>query len=97
MQINVLVLVCEIQNFIQNKHKTSVNFERKPMEKHAKTSWIKNTKNVKTKRNLISKHVWHLKQNKTDFNIKWSIIKKSISYTGGSKRCNLCLDKKLLF
>ena len=25
------------------------------------------------------------KQNKTDFTIKWSIIKKSISYTQGSK------------
>ena len=44
----------------------------------------------------FSKHVWHLKQNKTDFTIKWSIIKKSISYTGGSKRCNLCLEEKLL-
>ena len=42
----------------------------------------------------LSKHVWHLKQNKTDFTIKWSIIKKSISYTGGSKRCNLCLEEK---
>ena len=30
----------------------------------------------------LSKHVWHLKQKKTDFTIKWSIIKKSISYTG---------------
>ena len=43
----------------------------------------------------LSKHVWHLKQNKTDFTIKWSIIKKSISYTGGSKRCNSCLDEKI--
>ena len=43
----------------------------------------------------LSKHIWHLKQNKTDFTIKWSIIKKSISYTGGSKRCNLCLEEKL--
>ena len=42
----------------------------------------------------LSKHIWHLKQNKTDFTIKWSIIKKSISYTG-SKRCNLCLEEKL--
>ena len=42
----------------------------------------------------LSKHVWHLKQNKTDFTIKWSIIKKSISYPGGSKRCNLCLEEK---
>ena len=43
----------------------------------------------------LSKHVRLLKQNKTDFTIKWSIIKKYISYTGGSKRCNLCLDKKI--
>ena len=43
----------------------------------------------------LSKHVWHLKQNKTDFTIKWSIIKKPISYTGGSKRCNLCLEEKI--
>ena len=43
----------------------------------------------------LSKHIWHLKQNKTDFTMKWSIIKKSISHTGGSKRCNLCLEEKL--
>ena len=43
----------------------------------------------------LSKHVCHLKQNKTDFTIKWSIVKKSISYTGESKRCNLCLDEKI--
>ena len=30
-----------------------------------------------------------------DYTIKWSIIKNSISYTGGSKRCNLCLEEKL--
>ena len=44
---------------------------------------------------LISKYVWHLKENNTDYTIKWSIIKNSISYTGGSKRCNLCLEEKL--
>ena len=33
------------------------------------------------------------KQNR--FHHKWSTIKKSISYTGGSKRCNLWLEKKL--
>ena len=33
----------------------------------------------------LLKHIWHLKQNKTDFTIKWSIIKKSISYTGDPK------------
>ena len=43
----------------------------------------------------VSKYVWHLKENNTDFTIKWSIIKNPISYTGGSKRCNLCLEEKL--
>ena len=43
----------------------------------------------------LSKYVWHLKENNTDYTIKWSIIKNSISYTGGSKRCNLCLEEKL--
>ena len=41
----------------------------------------------------LSKYVWHLKEN-TDNTIKWSVIKNSISYTGGSKRCNLCLEEK---
>ncbi len=27
--------------------------------------------------------------------ITWSVLKQSISYTGGSKRCNLCLEEKL--
>ena len=42
----------------------------------------------------LSKHVWHLQQNKTDFTIKWSIIKMFISYTGGSKKCNLRFGRK---
>ena len=45
----------------------------------------------------LSKHVWHLRQSKSDFTIKWSIIKKSISYTGRSKRCHLYLEEKVVF
>ena len=51
------------------------------------------TKNIQTKRNFRKTHL-ALKA-KQDFTIKWSIIKKSISYTGRSKRCNLCLEEKL--
>ena len=43
----------------------------------------------------LSKYVCHLKENNTDYTIKWSITKNSISYMGGSKRCNLCLEEKL--
>ena len=41
----------------------------------------------------LSKHIWHLKQNKTDSTIKWSI--KKIYFLHGRKRCNLCLEEKL--
>ena len=43
----------------------------------------------------LSKHIWQLKNNNQDFNLTWSIAKRAISYTGGSKRCNLCLEEKL--
>jgi hypothetical protein len=42
----------------------------------------------------LSKHIWKLKENNQDYTIKWSILEHSISYTGGSKRCNLCLEEK---
>ena len=43
----------------------------------------------------LSKHILQLKNNNQDFNLTWSIAKRAISYTGGSKRCNLCLEEKL--
>ncbi len=43
----------------------------------------------------LSKYIWKLKDNKQDFDITWSVLKQSISYTRGSKRCNLCLEGKL--
>ena len=45
--------------------------------------------------NFRLKYIWKLKDNKQDFDITWSVLKQSISYTGGSKRCNLCLEEKL--
>ncbi len=41
------------------------------------------------------KYIRKLKDNKQDFDITWSVLKQSISYMGGSKRCNLCLEEKL--
>ena len=42
----------------------------------------------------LSKHIWKLKEYNQDYTIKWSILKHAISYTAGSKRCNLCLEEK---
>ena len=43
------------------------------------------------KRNSIalSKYIWSLKDKNIGFNIKWSIIQRSVAYTNGSSRCNL--------
>ena len=43
----------------------------------------------------LSKHIWNLKNKKQNFNINWSILKRSAAYSGGSNRCNLCLEEKL--
>ena len=40
----------------------------------------------------LSKFIWSLKDQNMEFDIKWSIFKKSYR----SKSCNLCLSKKLV-
>ena len=39
--------------------------------------------------------IWDLKDNNVKHSIKWSILKRSTPYKGGSIRCNLCLAEKL--
>ena len=43
----------------------------------------------------LSKHVWKLKMENRQFNIKWSVIKQVAAYKPGARRCNLCLEEKL--
>ena len=42
----------------------------------------------------LSTFVWKLKEQGKNYNLKWSILKKSTPYRVGSKRCNLCLWEK---
>ena len=44
----------------------------------------------------LSKYIWKLKTAKRNFDIKWSLIKRVPAYKVGSKRCNLCLEEKLI-
>ena len=39
--------------------------------------------------------IWKLKHDDIKFNINWSIMRQSKSYTAGDKACLLCLDEKL--
>ena len=43
----------------------------------------------------LSKYIWELKDNGTNFNIHWSIVKRAKAYKGSTRRCNLCLTEKL--
>ena len=48
----------------------------------------------------LSKYVWHLKEERSDFTIKWSIqkrLKRADSYSSGKKSCNLCLQENFVF
>lgn len=43
----------------------------------------------------LSKCIWSLKDNNTEYAIKWSIVSKAIPYKCGSRRCDLCLAEKV--
>ena len=44
----------------------------------------------------LSKHIWTLKNKNIDFRIKWTVLKKTKSYSNITKRCQLCLWEKYL-
>jgi len=42
----------------------------------------------------LSKHVWDLKDQNKEFEIKWKILCRAKAYSNVSKRCNLCTAEK---
>ena len=42
----------------------------------------------------LSSFIWETKNKKQNFEIMWLVIRRSIPYDAGSKKCNLCLWKK---
>ena len=42
----------------------------------------------------LSSFIWETKNKKRNFEIKWSVIRRSTLYKAGSKKCNLCLWEK---
>ena len=47
----------------------------------------------KTKTEL-SKHIWNLKNQNIEYNVKWRILGHARAYSNKTKRCNLCLLEK---
>ena len=50
----------------------------------------------KNKRNVteLSKHIWSLKDSKTEFAITWKVLSPARPYSNVTKRCNLCITEK---
>ena len=43
----------------------------------------------------LSKYIWELKRTNTNYDIKWSILKRAKAYVACSRDCNLCRAEKL--
>lgn len=56
----------------------------------------KSDMNIKgmSQKTSLSKYVWQLKDGKTPYTLKWSIIQQAQPYSPMSRRCNLCLWEK---
>ena len=44
----------------------------------------------------LNKHIWTLKENNISSYISWRILSSRSPYSSANKRCNLCLEEKLL-
>jgi hypothetical protein len=42
----------------------------------------------------LSNHVWNLKQENKEFNVKWMLVDKGRNFNPISKRCQVCLKEK---
>ena len=49
-----------------------------------------------SKRNAteLSKHIWSLKDTKTEFTMTWKVMARARPYSNATKRCNLCITEK---
>ena len=43
----------------------------------------------------LANYIWHLKDNDTNFEIKWRILDRARPYQNGNTSCNLCLTEKM--
>ena len=49
----------------------------------------------KEKSTELSKYIWELKNCNLNYDLKWSIACKAHPYTGGTRKCDLCLTEKV--
>ena len=65
------------------------NFKER-YKKHAAS--FRNKSNEKSTE--LSKYIWQLKKSNISYDLRWSIACKDHPYTGGTRKCDLCLTEK---
>ena len=93
---------CQIKSVIYKATVTTSNNDTKEYIGLCETTFKSRFNNHKSsfkherkkKETALSKHIWNLKDNKIEYNIKWSILKRCNSYSNTTKRCQLCLWEK---
>ena len=69
----------------------------KPKWKLRRGNHLRSFKNIEQRTDSgLASYVWDLKKLKRGFNIKWSLIAKSTSYSPSLDICRLCLTEKHL-
>ena len=67
-------------------------------ENHFKTRYRNHLASFKdkSKKNAthLSRHIWTLKENNLNYDLKWRILARANSYSNTNKRCNLCIAEK---
>ena len=97
--INEVVYKAEIETYNDtNELSTKVYFRIRETE--FKSRYNNHTMSFRNRTHendtKLSKYIWSLKDESKNFNIKWSILKKSSGYSIISKSCNHCLLEKLV-
>ena len=58
---------------------------------------LKSFRNEKYAKQMeLSKHIWDLKRKNMPFSLTWSVLNRAATYSARGKRCNLCLEEKLM-
>ena len=68
-------------------------------ESEFKTRWNNHKSSFKhaiySDKTRLSQHIWKLKNDNENFEIKWEIQRKSRPYANGTRKCDLCVCEKM--
>ena len=91
---------CRTENVIykaevktKNETKTYIGLTSSEIKKRVSShnSDFKHAKNKDSTK--LSKHIWDLKENNINYEIKWNVIKKVNKLKNGDKMCRLCTQE----